>query len=90
MNVYDIRNMTSTQSLFWIVSGSLTVGTVGFAIFLAFYGGAIVEWVFSWKENRRRRVKPQKQPRVLTEQRQTGFRNFKVLDVARPTKSMGF
>jgi len=90
MNVYDIRNMTSTQSLFWIVSGSLTVGTVGFAIFLAFYGGAIVEWVFSWKENRRRRVKPQKQPRVLTEQRQNGLRNFEVFDVARLAKSMGF
>jgi len=87
MNVYDIRNMTSTQSLFWIVSGSLTVGTVGFAIFLAFYGGAIVEWVFSWKENRRRRIKPRKQPRVLTEHRHTSFRNFEVLDAARLTKS---
>ncbi|OCL14589.1 hypothetical protein AOQ84DRAFT_384619 [Glonium stellatum] len=90
MNVSDIRNMTSTQSLFWIVSGSLTVGTVGFAIFLAFYGSAIVEWFFSWKENRRRRTKPQKKPRVRVEQRRTNFKNFEILDVVRPSENMGF
>ena len=28
MNTNDIRNMTKNQSLFWIVAGSLTAGTV--------------------------------------------------------------
>lgn len=54
MNFADIRDMETTQRLFWIVAGALTVGTVAFALFLAFYGGAIVEWVVGWRDDRRR------------------------------------
>jgi hypothetical protein len=83
MNFSDIREIESTQRLFWIISGSLTVGTVGFAIFLAFYGGAIVDWFISWRENRNR-----SRTRVSTIQRQvqahhTGFKNFELLDARR-------
>jgi Mg2+ and Co2+ transporter CorA len=88
MNFSDIRNMRSTQRLFWIISGSLTVGTVGLAILLAFYGGAIMEWFFGWRENRRRRIKPpDPSPRRMTERRQGVFRNFEVLDVGRPGRN---
>ncbi|OAL53637.1 hypothetical protein IQ07DRAFT_677101 [Pyrenochaeta sp. DS3sAY3a] len=50
MNFADIRDMERTQGLFWIVAGSLTVGTVAFSVFLAFYGGAIMEWFVTWRE----------------------------------------
>ncbi|KAF2465634.1 uncharacterized protein BDR25DRAFT_306712 [Lindgomyces ingoldianus] len=80
MNFSDIRNMEATQRLFWIISGALTVGTVGFAIFLAFYGGAIVDWFVSWRENRHRRTKAPPPTLRLIEKRQSGFRNFEVLD----------
>jgi Mg2+ and Co2+ transporter CorA len=84
MNFSDIRNMETTQRLFWIISGSLTVGTVGFAIFLAFYGSAIVDWFVGWRENRNRRAQvPETVPRQI-ETRTTGFRNFEVLDAMRP------
>jgi len=42
MNTYDIRNMSSNQGLFWLVSCCLTLGTVALASFLAFYGSNIV------------------------------------------------
>ncbi|KAF2493392.1 hypothetical protein BU16DRAFT_541088 [Lophium mytilinum] len=88
MNFSDIRNMDSTQGLFWIISGALTVGTVGFAIFLAFYGGSLMEWFFGWRENRRRRVKPPDRPALYPpDRRQGAFRNFEVLDVIRPSRS---
>ena len=87
MNTYDIRNMTSNQGLFWIVSGCLTVGVVGFAVFLAFFGGAIVEAFFMWKANRIRPAKPKEKKKVLHVDRGGAppFRNFAVLD-ARPNK----
>lgn len=84
MNFSDIRNMESTQRLFWIISGSLTVGTVGFAIFLAFYGGDIVDWIMGWRETRRRRARPAQPRKKLAPLNQTGFKNFEVLDGARP------
>ncbi|OCK81549.1 hypothetical protein K432DRAFT_392079 [Lepidopterella palustris CBS 459.81] len=87
MNVYDIRNMTSTQSLFWIVSGSLTVVTVGFAVFLAFYGAAIIEWFFGFKETRRRRSKQDVQPQRPPERHTPGIKNFEILDVVRPNRN---
>jgi len=49
MNTKDIRDMNHTQGLFWLISGCLTVGVVGFAIFLAFYGATIVEAFLMWK-----------------------------------------
>jgi Mg2+ and Co2+ transporter CorA len=54
MNFSDIRDMEQTQRMFWIVAGSLTVCTVAFSVFLAFYGGAIIEWFVTWRENRSR------------------------------------
>ncbi|KAF2676084.1 hypothetical protein K458DRAFT_447709 [Lentithecium fluviatile CBS 122367] len=89
MNFSDIRNMESTQRLFWIIAGSLTTGTVGFALFLAFYGGDIVDWFLGWKENRRRMREGNKKDAIpkLVERRGSGFRNFEVLDVMRPRQT---
>lgn len=88
MNTYDIRNMTQNQSLFWIVAGSLTAGTVSLAMILAFYCGAMLEWFFNWRANvlrpkphnttlkRRRKI-----GRVnIREQTGVALKNFEVLD----------
>jgi hypothetical protein len=85
MNFSDIRDMESTQRLFWIVSASLTVGTVGFSIFLAFFGGRLWELFVAWKEGRRklkRRIQ-ERETRPDSVDRQTRFKDFKVLDVVR-------
>jgi Mg2+ and Co2+ transporter CorA len=87
MNFSDIRDMESTQRLFWIISGSLTVGTVGFAVFLAFYGGAIVDWFVDQREGWSRRGKGGERVAVqqrLGQGRETEFKNFEVLDAMRP------
>ncbi|KAF2001956.1 hypothetical protein P154DRAFT_574634 [Amniculicola lignicola CBS 123094] len=85
MNFSDIRSMESTQRLFWIISGSLTVGTVGFAIFLAFYGGAIVNRFVGWRDNRSRRARvPEPTPRPIIPGTSSGFKSFEVLDAMRP------
>jgi CorA-like Mg2+ transporter protein len=52
MNTIDIRQMTSSQSLFWIVAVSLTVGVVAFSVLVAFYGGDAMEAFVMWKANR--------------------------------------
>lgn len=78
------NSVESTQRLFWIISGSLTVGTVGFAIFLAFYGSAIVDWFVAWKENRNRRANVPNTVALPAQARQSGFKNFEVLDALRP------
>jgi Mg2+ and Co2+ transporter CorA len=85
MNFSDIRDMEQTQRLFWLVAGSLTVGTVAFSVFLAFYGGAIVEWGVTWRENRSRRLKngaTVKRRKEEVSHRRTA--NFEVLDALRP------
>jgi Mg2+ and Co2+ transporter CorA len=89
MNFSDIRDMESTQRLFWIVAGSLTTGTVAFALFLAFYGGDIVDWFLGWRENRRRRADGNRKDAIprLVERKSSEFRNFEVLDVMRPRQS---
>lgn len=85
MNFADIRNMERTQGLFWIVAGSLTVGTVLFSVFLAFYGGAIMEWFVTWRENRSRRQKKRQVMRNTLPQRYpTGVNSFEVLEATRP------
>lgn len=85
MNFSDIRDMEQTQRLFWVIAGSLTVATLAFSIFLAFYGGAIMEWVVTWRENRSRRSRKRMavKKREL-ELRQQQIRSFEVLDVSRP------
>ncbi|CAI6314333.1 unnamed protein product [Periconia digitata] len=92
MNFSDIRDMERTQRLFWIVAGSLTVATVAFSIFLAFYGGAIVDWLVAWRDDRRRRAERKSRIRDRERARMgegtaTGFRSFEVLDVLRPSRS---
>jgi Mg2+ and Co2+ transporter CorA len=85
MNFADIRDMERTQGLFWIVAGSLTVGTVAFSVFLAFYGGAIMEWFVTWRENRSRRLKKRHVvTRVIPQSYQAGVRSFEVLEASRP------
>jgi Mg2+ and Co2+ transporter CorA len=86
MNFSDIRNMESTQRLFWAVSGSLTVATVGFAIFLAFFGSKIVDKFVKWREARDHRSRPPEPAPRLTQQR-LGFRNFEVLDAIGPRRN---
>lgn len=54
MNTKDIRNMESGQGLFWIIACILTTLIVAMALFLAFYGGEIVEKVIFWKESKKR------------------------------------
>ncbi|KAF2243971.1 hypothetical protein BU26DRAFT_112090 [Trematosphaeria pertusa] len=87
MNFSDIRNMESTQRLFWIIAGSLTVGTVGFAIFLAFYGSAIVDWFVGWRESWNRKSKVKNPVPRIVERKPSGFRNFEILDVMRPRQT---
>lgn len=86
MNFSDIRDMESTQRLFWIAGGSLTVGTVAFSVLLAFYGGAMLEWVVTWRETRKRRLKKKDavQRKRLERQQQNRMANFEVLDALRP------
>ncbi|KAM0722629.1 hypothetical protein Q7P37_002070 [Cladosporium fusiforme] len=56
MNTSDIRDMTATQSLFWLVAICVTVGVLGVSIFLAFQGGNILEHVHLWLDARRERA----------------------------------
>jgi hypothetical protein len=77
--------MEQTQRLFWTVAASLTVGTVAFSVFLAFFGGAIMEWIVTWRENRSRKLKKRMATkRRNTEVQQNRMANFEVLDVLRP------
>lgn len=85
MNTYDIRNMTKSQSLFWIVAGSLTAGTVSLAMILAFYGGTMLEWFFNWRANilEPRRPKKMKKPPVIVPTQDSSknkYKNFEILD----------
>ncbi|KAJ4359827.1 uncharacterized protein N0V89_000383 [Didymosphaeria variabile] len=92
MNFADIRDMDRTQGLFWIIAGSLTAGTVAFAIFLAFYGSSIVDWFVAWKENKKRR-RMSKKPALRETARgikPSGFMNFDILDTTRPRQSSVF
>ncbi|KAF2449507.1 hypothetical protein P171DRAFT_194596 [Karstenula rhodostoma CBS 690.94] len=92
MNFADIRDMDRTQGLFWIIAGSLTAGTVAFAIFLAFYGSSIIDWFAAWKENNKRRNRSKK-PALREAARgikASGIGNFEVLDTMRPRQSSVF
>ncbi|KAH8730806.1 hypothetical protein GQ44DRAFT_699888 [Phaeosphaeriaceae sp. PMI808] len=85
MNFSDIRDMDQTQQLFWVVGGSVTVATVGFSTFLAFYGSAIMEWLVTWREKRNRKLKNKMTiKRRALEMQHNQIRSFEVLDVLRP------
>ncbi|KAH6633252.1 hypothetical protein C7974DRAFT_375359 [Boeremia exigua] len=91
MNFSDIRDMEKTQRLFWLVAGCLTVATVGFSLFLAFYGGSIMEWFVTWKETRSRRLKTKSmahRPTLIN--RRSDMQSFEVLDAMRPPRNAGF
>lgn len=91
MNFSDIRDMESTQRLFWLVASCLTVATVGFSLLLAFYGGSIVEWLVTWKETRSRRLqKERKAQRLVLPDRQGDLRSFEVLDTTCLQRNGGF
>jgi len=87
MNTYDIRNMTSNQSLFWIVSCSLTAATVGFAMFLAFYGSTILEAFFTWKADRIRPKRSKQNAKSKIPPGPSKFRHFAVLDTGGRNKT---
>jgi hypothetical protein len=86
MNFADIRDMDRTQGLFWIIAGSLTAGTVAFAMFLAFYGSSIVDWFVTWKEDKKRRKKSKTIALRETARgiKASGVKNFEIFDTARP------
>jgi Mg2+ and Co2+ transporter CorA len=85
MNFSDIRDMESTQRRFWLVGGCLTVVTVAFSLFLAFYGGTIVESFVDWNEARNRKLKrKQIARRNVPEKRTDGTSNFEVVGASRP------
>ncbi|KAF1911359.1 hypothetical protein BDU57DRAFT_598697 [Ampelomyces quisqualis] len=85
MNFSDIRDMEQTQRLFWVVAGSLTVATVAFSVFLAFYGGAIMEWFVTWSENRSRKLKKRTAvKRRGLDVQQSRITNFEVLNALGP------
>ena len=50
MNVSDIRDMASSQWVFWASAATLTTIVVGGSTSLAFYGGRINEKFIIWKE----------------------------------------
>lgn len=56
MNTIDIRDMTATQSLFWLVAILVTVGVLGASVFLAFQGGNLMERLHLWLDARRERA----------------------------------
>jgi Mg2+ and Co2+ transporter CorA len=84
MNFTDIRNTTRTQGLFWTISCSLTVGVVFFTLFIAFWGGDILEAFFTWQANRmaRRKTNFKKLTYKADRNLPTGIRNFEVLGVS--------
>lgn len=85
MNFSDIRDMDRTQGLFWVVACSLTFATLAFSLFLAFYGGAIMEGVMTWKDTRNKRLKRrQATRRAVPGKQQSGIQSFAVLDAMRP------
>ena len=75
MNVSDIRDMNSTQTLFWIVAAGVTIGVVGVSILVAFNGTSAVERFILWKE-RRRNIQQQ---HVVMDRSKTHDTAFRVL-----------
>jgi Mg2+ and Co2+ transporter CorA len=82
MNFSDIREMRQTQWLFWAVALCITAGVVAASLFLAFSGGAILEKMLLWKDQRRER---QLTDRTARKQTHTGpgGREFKIIGAER-------
>jgi hypothetical protein len=79
MNTSDIRNMDATQTRFWTVAASVTIGVVGLAVFVAFFGGAILETISIWT-NRYTNARYRKDLTKSTiPRRPSGFSNFEVI-----------
>lgn len=53
MNFRDIRDMETTQWLFWAVAIAVTVSVVASSVFLAFSGGLLLEKLHMWRDARR-------------------------------------
>lgn len=79
MNVSDIRSMTQTQSLFWIVAACVTTGVVFASVFVAFNGGTMMERFVSWKEGRRH-VRPRTTTAPAASSTSQPSQSFHVLD----------
>lgn len=79
MNVSDIRNMTGTQSLFWIVAACVTTAVVFASVFVAFNGGNMMERFVLWKETRRH-VRSRNTSAFAAPQRTPASQSFHVLD----------
>jgi Mg2+ and Co2+ transporter CorA len=89
MNFSDIRDMESTQRRFWLVGGCLTVATVAFSLFLAFYGSTIMESFVDWNEMRTRKLKrKQMAQKNVPEKRPNGPPTFEVLDASRSRQAV--
>ncbi|KAL5118911.1 hypothetical protein ACEQ8H_003234 [Pleosporales sp. CAS-2024a] len=88
MNFADIRDMGSTSRLFWTIAASFTVAIMVFSLFLAFYGGSLMERFVTWREQRQRRLKmkrtEKKRKMEIQQVRQSRMANFEVLDALRP------
>lgn len=52
-NFSDIRNMETSQWLFWPIAICITVGVAGASLVLAFSGGTMLEKFHMWKDSRR-------------------------------------
>ncbi|KAI5367219.1 Putative Mg2+ transporter protein, CorA-like/Zinc transport protein ZntB [Septoria linicola] len=53
MNFSDIRDMETTQWLFWAVAVAVTISVVASSVFLAFSGGPLLEKFHMWRNTRR-------------------------------------
>jgi len=54
MNFIDIRDMTQSQSLFWLVGCCVTAGVLAVSLCLAFSGSSLMDRFLRWKESRER------------------------------------
>lgn len=86
MNTSDIRDMQTSQWVFWVVAVALTVTVVAFAMFLAFYGGSMYESLLSWRDERAKSRRSKRDASRTPKAIPKGIRNFKILDASRSDK----
>jgi hypothetical protein len=99
MNTIDIREMNNTQSVFWIVAGTLTTVIVGVALLIAFYGSSFIEKLFEWRGDRRFSPLPRKEASYKHGgattghghyQKTSGTEGFKVLGAYSVPQELGY